>query len=155
MTKHTPTDISTLEAHLGFWLRFVSNHVSGRFEKLLDEQGVTVTEWVAMRTLYGRAMTTHADLIDALGMTKGAASKVITRLEEKGLAERHLAEGRAREQVLALTDAGQRMVPQLAAIADQNDLYFFSHLDAAQSDALVSLLKDVVRIHQLKEIPVA
>ena len=155
MSKSNPPDISALETHLGFWLRFVSNHVSGRFEKLLDEQGVTVSEWVAMRTLYGRAATTHADLIDALGMTKGAASKVITRLEEKGLAERHLAEGRAREQVLALTDAGQKLVPQLAAVADQNDAHFFAHLDATQSEILIALLKEVVLIHQLKEVPVA
>ena len=33
-TKHTP---SPLEAHLGFWLRFVSNHVSLRFQQLLEE----------------------------------------------------------------------------------------------------------------------
>jgi DNA-binding MarR family transcriptional regulator len=157
MNKSNPSNpnISALETHLGFWLRFVSNHVSARFAKLLEEQGVTVTEWVAMRTLYGSDATTHADLIDALGMTKGAASKLVTRLEEKGLAARHLAEGRAREQVLALTDAGQRLVPRLAAIADQNDAHFFAHLEPAQSTALMALLKDVVRIHQLKEVPVA
>jgi len=106
-TKHTP---SPLEAHLGFWLRFVSNHVSIRFQQLLEDKGVTVTEWVALRTLWSQDETTHAELILALGMTKGAASKVVSRLEEKGLAERRLAEGRAREQCLALTAAGKALV---------------------------------------------
>lgn len=45
-----------LDDHLGFWLRFVSNHVSGRFEKLIAAHGLTVTEWVALRTLYNKAL---------------------------------------------------------------------------------------------------
>ena len=64
-TKQAP---SPLEAHLGFWLRFVSNHVSIRFQQLLEDKCVTVTEWVALRTLWSQRDTTHAELIDALGM---------------------------------------------------------------------------------------
>jgi DNA-binding MarR family transcriptional regulator len=142
-----------LEAHLGFWLRFVSNHVSARFQKLLEERGVTVTEWVALRTLLAQHETSHAALIAALGMTKGAASKVISRLEEKGLAERLLAEGRAREQVLVLTQRGKTLVPQLAALADANDQHFFGHLPASERQALMDTMQGLVRQHQLKEIP--
>lgn len=142
-----------LEAHLGFWLRFVSNHVSVRFQKLLEERGVTVTEWVALRTLLAQRETSHAALIAALGVTKGAASKVISRLEEKGLAERLLAEGRAREQVLVLTPRGKALVPQLAALADSNDQHFFGHLPASERQALMDTMQGLVRQHQLKEIP--
>lgn len=105
---------SSLEDHLGFWLRFVSNHVSLRFQKLLENESVTVTEWVALRTLWNESESSHATLIEALGMTKGAASKVINRLEEKGLAERKLVDGRAREQKLSLTIKGKMLVPRLA-----------------------------------------
>lgn len=38
--------------------------------------------------------------IDGKELTKGAASKVATRLEEKGFAKRKLVDGSAREQVL-------------------------------------------------------
>ncbi len=151
-TKQAP---SPLEAHLGFWLRFVSNHVSSRFQQLLEEEGVTVTEWVALRTLWSQDETTHAELILALGMTKGAASKVVSRLEEKGLAARQLAEGRAREQCLALTAAGKALVPKLAALADANDTHFFGHLPAAERQALTRAMQDLVQHHQLKKIPTA
>lgn len=146
---------SPLEAHLGFWLRFVSNHVSIRFQQQLEEKGVTVSEWVALRTLWSQDETTHAELILALGMTKGAASKVVSRLQEKGLAGRQLADGRAREQSLVLTAAGKALVPQLAALADANDAYFFGHLAAAERHALTQAMKDLVQHHQLKEIPAA
>ena len=35
--KHSKPHPAPLEAHLGFWLRFVSNHVSLRFQQLLEE----------------------------------------------------------------------------------------------------------------------
>lgn len=146
---------SPLEAHLGFWLRFVSNHVSACFQQLLEEKGVTVTEWVALRTLWSQAETTHAELIQALGMTKGAASKLVSRLEEKGLARRQLADGRAREQSLSLTPIGRGLVPELAVLADSNDEYFFGHLSAAERHALKLAMQALVQRHQLKGIPTA
>lgn len=155
LSRNAKTAPSPLEAHLGFWLRFVSNHVSIRFQKLLEEKGVTVTEWVALRTLWSQDETTHAALIQALGMTKGAASKVVSRLEEKGLAERQLVDGRAREQSLSLTAAGKAVVPQLAALADANDAHFFGHLPAAERQALTQAMQALVQHHELKNIPTA
>ncbi len=149
-TKIAP---SPLEAHLGFWLRFVSNHVSIRFQQLLEERGVTVTEWVALRTLWSQDETTHAALIQALGLTKGAASKVVSRLEEKGLAVRQLAEGRAREQSLRLTAAGKSLVPKLATLADANDTHFFGHLSVRERRALTQAMQALVQHHELKDIP--
>jgi DNA-binding MarR family transcriptional regulator len=154
-SRKAKTAPSPLEAHLGFWLRFVSNHVSIRFQQLLEEKGVTVTEWVALRTLWSQRETTHATLIQALGMTKGAASKVVSRLEEKGLAERQLVDGRAREQGVGLTAAGKALVPRLAALADANDAHFFGHLTATERQALTQVMQALVQHHQLKDIPTA
>lgn len=144
---------SPLEAHLGFWLRFVSNHVSNRFRLLLEARGVSVTEWVALRTLWTRRETSHAELIKALGMTKGAASKVVSRLEEKGLAERQFASGGSQGQSLVLTRSGKAMVPRLAALADANDDHFFGYLDAQQRQALLTAMQALVQYHGLKDIP--
>jgi DNA-binding MarR family transcriptional regulator len=149
-----PDPANPLYAHLGFWLRFVSNHVSGRFAQLLEAEGTTVTEWVALRTLYDNPRTTHADLIQALGMTKGAASKVVTRLEQKHLARRELAEGSARDQVLSLTEAGIALVPRLAARADQNEEHFFGHLSLAEREALTRTFRELVSHHHFTAVPV-
>lgn len=146
---------SSLEAHLGFWLRFVSNHVSARFQQQLEASGVTVTEWVALRTLWTDNRTSHAELIQALGMTKGAASKVVSRLEEKGLAKRQFARGNARDQTLVLTASGRALVPLLATSADANDEHFFGHLGAKERQVLMSAMQALVQRHQLKDIPTA
>jgi hypothetical protein len=47
--------------------------VSGRFKKSLAEHGVMVTEWLALRTLYTKTQSTHAALIDALGIRKSVS----------------------------------------------------------------------------------
>ena len=41
--------ISTLEDHAGYWLRFVSNHVSHAFMQKVEAKGVTVAEWARLR----------------------------------------------------------------------------------------------------------
>jgi len=65
-------------------MRFVSNHVAGRFESLLAGHGVSTTERVAMRTLYDQSDSTLASFIRELDMTWGAVSKVVTRREGYG-----------------------------------------------------------------------
>jgi len=144
---------SELESHLGFWLRYVSNHVSAGFAALTEENGVTVSEWVVMRQLYDRGTVGAADLIAALGMTKGAISKILTRLQQKGLVQRDAAEGDMRAQALSLTAGGQALVPKLAALADRNDADFFGHLSARQRAELMAILMDVVEKRGLKQVP--
>lgn len=151
--KNKTNSPSPMEAHLGFWLRFVSNHVSIRFQQLLETKGVSVTEWVALRTLWARSETSHGELIQVLGMTKGAASKVVSRLEEKGLAERRFASGSPRDQSLVLTPEGKAMVPLLASMADANDNHFFGHLDAQERRALMTAMQALVQHHGLNNIP--
>ncbi|UWF46857.1 MarR family winged helix-turn-helix transcriptional regulator [Pseudomonas sp. N3-W] len=155
MKNFTPPIVSSLDAHMGFWLRYVSNQVSARFQKLLEDQGTSVTEWVALRVLFDEPEASHAELIQSLGMTKGAASKVVSRLEEKGLATRRLAEGSSKEQVLALTTKGRALVPKLAALADQNDDHFFGHLSHDERGVLMKTFKNLVAHHNIKEVPVA
>lgn len=142
-----------LDAHLGFWLRLVSNQVSLRFQQGLEAEGVSVAEWVALRLLYDQAPARPAQLIQTLGMTKGATSKLVTRLEDKGLARRIELPGRAREQALALTPRGRALVPRLAARADANDAHFFGHLPAPQQRALMRALQDLARHHGLQDPP--
>lgn len=154
MSHQPQSAISSLESHLGFWLRYVSNHVSSRFHKLLEEQGASVTEWVALRTLFESTATTHTELIQALGMTKGATSKVVSRLEEKGLVSRQQAEYSAREQILILTEQGKALVPRLATLADENDAHFFDYLSTCERDALMKTLQQFVAQHQLQSVPV-
>jgi len=152
--KTKPLAVSPLEAHLGYWLRFVSNQVSHSFSLKLAERGVTVAEWVVLRELFECAAMAPSALAERIGMTRGAISKLADRLEAKALLTRTISDEDRRYQALAVTAKGRALLPKLAALADQNDAAFFGHLSAAERERIKSAMCEIVRRHGLKAVPV-
>lgn len=150
MSKHSP---SSLHAHLGFWLRLVSNHVSHAFEAKVEAHGVTVAEWVLLRTMFDLEPANPSQIARVLGMTRGAISKLADRLVAKRLAQCTIDPDDRRYQSLELTPAGRRLVPTLAALADQNDAECFTSLDEQQKAQLWAILKQFVASRGLREVP--
>jgi DNA-binding MarR family transcriptional regulator len=150
----TDSSPATLDAHLGYWLRRVSNHVSGAFARALQEEQVSVAEWVAMRLIYGEAKRAAGDLATITGMTRGAMSKVLEKLEGKGLVVRVTDSDDNRVQWLSLTRKGMHRVPKLAALADRNDAQFFRCLDAREQAELRRILEKLTQVHRLPDVPV-
>ena len=146
--------ISDLDAHLGYWLRFVSNHVSQAFAGRLQGKGVTVAEWVAMRRLFGEGGVAPSLLADRIGMTRGAITKLADRLIDKELVIRRADPQDGRAQTLALTARGRALVPELAALADDNDTQFFRPLTVQERRVLRQLLERLVEQNELKVGPV-
>jgi DNA-binding MarR family transcriptional regulator len=150
-----PKPVSALDAHLGYWLRFVSNQVSHAFSLKLAARDVTVAEWVVMRDLYDRQEAVPSELAERLGMTRGAISKLADRLEAKSLSVRAAGDGDDRRyQTLTLTPRGRAIVPELSALADRNDAEFFGHLDATERAKIESVMKDIVRRQGMRSVPI-
>jgi len=150
----TSKPVSALDSHLGFWLRYVSNHVSGRFEKSVEAAGVSISEWVALRILYSETESTPTDLMRELGMTKGAISKILASLEKKELLSREVSQLDRRAQKISLTKKAKNLVPKLATLADQNDELFFGHMSAQQRTDLISNMQKIIDLHGMRQIPV-
>jgi DNA-binding MarR family transcriptional regulator len=146
--------ISPLTAHAGFWLRFVSNHVSQSFAAKLVSSGVTVAEWVILREMYDAGIIAPSALARSTGLTRGAVSKLVDRLCAKRLVARAEAAGDRRYQDIQLTPSGRQLVPKLAAIADANDKQFFAALPATELDRLLKTLKKLVTANRLNTIPI-
>lgn len=153
-TARGSADVSALEAHLGYWLRFVSNYVSQAFTVKVLRHGVTVAEWVIMRELFDREQVRPSELAERVHLTRGAVSKLLDRLVKKDLVLRLEDAEDRRAQVVALTQAGRRLVPRLARVADENDAHMFGHLDPERQAALLAVLKEMVAFHGLKGAPV-
>jgi DNA-binding MarR family transcriptional regulator len=148
------TQVPDLAAHLGYWLRYVSNHVSQAFARKVEARGVTVAEWVLLRQLLEEKELAPSRLSERMGMTRGTVSKLAGRLIAKGLLVRAANPGDARAQTLALTAKGRRLVPELAALADVNDSEFFAHLPPKDRTGLLRILKGIVEKRGLRSMPV-
>jgi len=147
--------VSPLEQHIGYWMRFVSNHVSYAFARKLEAHGVTVAEWVLLRELLRLGATSPGILADFMGMTRGAVSKLIDRLVSKDLILRAVTSNDRRFQSVSLTPAGAALVPELASLADANDDEFFGHLTRKERQELLKILRALAAHHELKVPPTA
>lgn len=146
-----PSDLTT---HLGYWLRLVSSHVSHAFARKVESQGVTVAEWVFLRALFSREGVLPSQLAEALGMTRGAVSKLSDRLLVKKLIVRTAHEQDARAHTLALTRKGRELVPILAALADANDEEFFASLGVRERAMLMALMQRIATANDLRTAPI-
>lgn len=154
MSKREQRASPGLEAHLGYWLRRVSNHISAAFARSLQEQHVSVAEWVVLSEVADRPEVRPAELADRLGLTRGAVSKVLDKLERKKWITRQTMADDNRVQLLSLTRQGQRVRPQLAEIADRNDERFFGCLDTKEQETLRRLLRKLIEVHHIRDVPV-
>lgn len=150
-----PLPASHLTSHLGYWLRFVSNHVSHAFARKLDGAGVTVAEWVVLRELYGEDGLAPSRLAERLGLTRGAVSKLADRLLAKQMLVRRDNPADARAHTLALSPGGRDLVPRLSALADRNDAEFFDHLTAEDRATVERVMKGIVQRRGLKDVPLS
>lgn len=144
---------SELTSHLGYWLRLVSNHVSHAFARKVAEKDVTVAEWVLMRCLYDHESLAPSRLATAMGMTRGAITRLADRLVAKALVARRASPDDGRAQTLALTPAGAALVPELAALADENDAEFFGQLSQAERARLEALLRRLAERGAMTSVP--
>ena len=145
---------SSLEVHVGYWLRRVSNHVSSTFARALNAQHASVAEWVVLRTLTAGEQTTSSELAEALGRTRGAVSKILDKLEAKEWTRRLTSPHDNRVKLLSVTRRGHRILPQLAKIADDNDENAFGCLDVGERATLLRLLQKVADLHNIRDVPI-
>jgi DNA-binding MarR family transcriptional regulator len=150
-----PQPIPDLTDHLGYWLRQVSNHVSHAFARRLAAKGVTVAEWALMRVLHGAPPLAPSRIAEVMGLTRGAVTKLADRLIAKSLIVRQASPDDGRAQTLALTATGRDFVPELAALAEDNEAACFDHLPEADRRTLERILKDMVRHLGVTAMPLA
>ena len=153
VSSSTPKD-GPLTAHVGFWLRFVSNHVSGAFRQKLSRKEVSVAEWALMRELFEHGGVAPSQLAARLGMTRGGVTKIADKLVARAFVTRTADPIDHRAHTLGLTAAGRRLVPVLVKIADRNDAEFFGHLPVKTKQTLTTILRDLAKHHHLGSVPV-
>lgn len=143
--------VSRLDAHVGYWLRYVSNQYSQALNRKLGDKGLTLADWIALRELYEGDLTPSA-LAERLGMTRGAVSKLARKLVSSLMIEQ-TSSGEGRTQVLSLTEHGRTVLRVLAVLLDTADQEFFGHLDPDTRALIVATMRDIVRRRGLRDTP--
>lgn len=77
-----------LEDQLGFFLYGLSREIIRRYRPMLDQLGLTYTQYIVMQALWERKELVIRDLCRILMLDYGTLSPVLNKLESKGLVER-------------------------------------------------------------------
>ncbi len=140
---------SELEDHLGYWLRCLSNFVSRSFADRLATEGISVAQWVVLRTLYKSKPMTLKCAAEKVGVDNSSLSRVVEKLVQRGLVNRVAGSDR-RSILLSLTCAGDSLVPLLAKMADDNDEVFFKGLSEEQRKLFLATIKQLLEDNNWK-----
>ncbi|HMS45070.1 MAG TPA: MarR family transcriptional regulator [Alphaproteobacteria bacterium] len=146
----TKKKISNLQDHIGYWLRCLSNFVSHHFAARLEQHDVSVAQWVVLRLLYDRPGISQNEAATLVAVDKSSLSRLLERLLTKKLVSRTPSAEDQRVMQLQLTAKGKKLVPLLAAAADENDRRFFNGLSESEQRQFLATIRQLLRMNGWK-----
>jgi DNA-binding MarR family transcriptional regulator len=120
--------IKPARSHLSYWVRSTDRRFSKSMNRFLSEAGIIASEWAVLRQLYRPGRLSPVELGLAIGMSKGGASKLVSRLVAKGFVIKETADFDRRFRSVGLTKQGKELVVFMASIEKDADREFFSPL---------------------------
>ena len=126
---------------VGYLINGVRALVIARMDTRLAELGVTGSQWGTMMSLVQGGARTAAEVSRQLGCDTGAMTRMLDRLEEKGLVRRERSVEDRRVVHVLPTESGVDMVRQaMPSVVDT-----LNELLAGFSPEEIGLLKDFLR----------
>jgi len=136
----TTGDVNGLYDHTGYWLSRLQAETHAQLERRLAEHGVTAAQWGVLIGLHQGASETVRGLAAYLSVDGGAVTRLIDRLEGKGLVERQVDRADRRSVILSLSAAGRTLIPLLAQAVDAHDAAVMAGLSRAERRQFVTVL---------------
>ncbi|PRX37324.1 DNA-binding transcriptional regulator, MarR family [Meinhardsimonia xiamenensis] len=127
--------------YLLYLLAQASHRASAEFHARLAGQGVAVSTWRILATLYPDSPATIGELARSCLAKQPTMTRQVARLEAQGLVKRRMAEGDRRRVVVRLTEKGRNMAAGLAAQARAHEM----RLLAGLGEEAAARLKETLR----------
>ena len=112
---YTPDNYKPDES-VGYLMRRILNIVSSAVDHELEPAGLTNAQWVPLLKLYMGNGSTVAELATACTLDAGGMTRMLDRLETKGLLKRVRSSQDRRVVNLELTDAGREVAEGIPAL---------------------------------------
>jgi len=135
-----PDTVNGLHDQVGYWLGRLQAELHANFEHRLAGHGVTVAQWGVLIALYKGESATVRGLAAFLHVDGGAVTRLIDRLESKGLVSRRIDRTDRRSVVLTLSAAGKALVPTLAHAAAEQEALMLDGLGTAEQRRFLAAL---------------
>ncbi|MBQ8407364.1 MAG: MarR family transcriptional regulator [Clostridia bacterium] len=135
-------DVLKLKNQLCFPLYAASRQVIKQYRPLLDEIGLTYTQYIVMMVFWEEKKINVKELGKKLYLDSGTLTPVLKSLEAKGLVNRHRSTFDERVLTVEITDAGESLKEKASTIPTA--LASCIKLDPQEATQLYSLLYKVL-----------
>jgi DNA-binding MarR family transcriptional regulator len=133
-----------LYARPGFLLRRAHQISVSIFESACSELGITPGQYAVLTVLRTDCTLDQSSVARAIGLDKVTVSLLLRGLETRGLVDRRVQPDNRRKRVLTLTAQGLALLQRSKAPAEDAYERLLAPFDAAQRDALLSLLQQLI-----------
>lgn len=137
-------DTFTSEASVGWLLRQIKQSMTCQADRLLGKHDLTHAQWAPMMRLRFNGPMSSAALSRDLAMDGGAMTRLLDRLEAKGLVKRERSVEDRRVVMVSLSDAGLNAMAQMPGVLSQVFNAHLSGFSAQEFRTLMGLLQRVV-----------
>ncbi len=124
------------ERSIGLQLRRIVNQLGAAIECRVEPLGLTDAQWKPLVRLLGHEHVSASALARECHMDSGGLTRLLDRLEAKGLVQRERAPHDRRVVQVALTPPGRAVAAQLPALLGGVQELLLHGLDTTQQDAL-------------------
>jgi DNA-binding MarR family transcriptional regulator len=127
-----------------YLMRRILTCVAGRVDAGLEASGLTHAQWVPLLKLHHGQASTVAELARECTLDAGAMTRMLDRLEAKGLVTRVRSSQDRRVVNLELTDEGRVTASQIPAVLCKVQNEMLEGLDFAEWQQLKDLLRRIL-----------
>lgn len=111
-----------------FWISRLASLMQEQFNHQLQECGITWPQWMVLNVLHHGLAQTPAQIAENIGVDRSAITRLVDRLEKKGLVERQ-HDGLDRRSIKVLMKLnGKRLMDRVNEAARQHQERFLSNL---------------------------
>jgi len=134
------------------WVRNADRRFTKNWSRLLTKCGIIPSEWAALRQLYGPQWWSPVELGRVLGMSKGGASKLVSRLVKKGLVDKLTNDSDRRFRSVGLTQQGREFVVRMVPFEKGADREFYRPIGNTRRFRLTVWMKRMLAAGHLEHL---
>ncbi len=135
----------TPDRSVGYLIKTCNQTMTALLDRMLADEELNTSQWSAMMTIHHCPAPTCATLARGMAHDKGAMTRLIDTLEEKGLVERTRSADDRRVVHLSLTPAGREATFRCRDIVIEHWNRCFNGWTDAEVETLIALMQKLRR----------
>ena len=148
MPKTSRGERHFVDDYLPALLAQASRLISGEFHLVVTAQGFTVSEWRVLASLAGSEPINIGQLAQITTMKQPTVTRVLDRMQSRGLVERLPNDGDRRVTLVRITATGTRLVSKLIPLARQHEQRVLEPFGRQRSEDLKATLRKLIELHR-------